>query len=189
MMGGRNIQYEMAARAQAVGCGGIGAIHLMAQRIGLVGQIDDKVQVLKRHLPYHESDHVLTVAYNIIAGGVRIEDLELRRTNEAFLNGLGAQRLPDPTTAGDFTRRFAEGDTLALMEAIHAARQRVWREQPKDFLEEAVIDVDGTIAGTLGECKQGMSLSYQGVWGYAPLITSLRPPDLYRRRGTGTERF
>jgi hypothetical protein len=40
-------------------------------------------------------------------------------------------------------------------------------------MEEAVIDVDGTVAGTYGECKQGMSLSYKGVWGYAPLIVSL----------------
>jgi hypothetical protein len=173
MMSGSNIQYQMADRAQAVSCGGIGAIHLMAQKIGLVEQIDRDVEVLKRHLPYHESDHVLSLAYNIVAGGVRIEDLELRRSNEAFLNGLGAQRLPDPTTAGDFTRRFGEGDTLALMESINAARQRVWREQPENFMEEAVIDVDGTIAGTLGQCKQGMSMSYKGIWGYAPLITSL----------------
>lgn len=173
MMSGSNIQYEMADRSQAVGCGGIGAIHLMARRIGLVGQLNDQVQVLKRHLPCHESDHVLTVAYDIIAGGVRIGDLELRRTDEAFMNGLGAQRLPDPTTAGDFTRRFQQSDTVALMEAINAARQRVWQEQPENFLEEAVIDVDGTIAGTLGQCKQGMSMSYKGIWGYAPLITSL----------------
>lgn len=172
-MSGSNIHYEMDNRAQAVSCGGIGAIHLMAQKIGLVEQIDQNVHLLKRHLPYHESDHVLSLAYNIVAGGVRMEDLELRRSNEAFLNGLGAQRLPDPTTAGDFTRRFKEADTLALMEAINAARQRVWREQPGNFLEEAVIDVDGTIAGTQGECKQGMSMSYKGIWGYAPLITSL----------------
>ena len=130
MMSGSNIRYEMADRAQAVSCGGIGAIHLMAQKIGLVEQIDREVQVLKRHMPYHESDHVLNLAYNIVAGGARIEDLELRRTNEAFMNGLGAQRLPDPTTAGDFTRRFQESDTIALMEAINVARQRVWREQP-----------------------------------------------------------
>jgi hypothetical protein len=173
IMSGSNIHYEMADRVQAVNCGGIGAVHLMAQKIGLVGQIDRQVEVLKRHLPYHESDHVLSLAYNILVGGMRIEDLELRRSNEAFLDGLGAQRLPDPTTAGDFTRRFAQADTLALMEAINAARQRVWSEQPKNFLDEAVIDVDGTIAGTLGQCKQGMSMSYKGIWGYAPLITSL----------------
>ena len=172
MFTGSNIQYEMADKAQAVSCGGIGAIHLLCQKIGLVDLLNERVTVLKRHLPYHESDHILNLAYNIIAGGMRIEDLELRRNDESFLNGLGAQRIPDPTTAGDFTRRFAPPDTLDLMEAINEARQRVWQEQPQGFLSRAVIDVDGTIAGTLGECKGGMSLSYKGIWGYAPLIVS-----------------
>jgi len=173
MFSGSNIHFEMSDKAQATNCGGIGAIHLMAQKIGLVDRLNEKVTVLKRHLPYHESDHVLNLAYNIIAGGMRIEDIELRRNDECFLNGLGAQRIPDPTTAGDFTRRFSPQDTLAMMEAINQARHVVWQKQPKGFLAEAIIDVDGTIAGTLGECKGGMGMSYKGIWGYAPLIVSL----------------
>ena len=168
-----NIHYEMADKTQAIGCGGIGAIHLLCQKIGLVDLLNEKVTVLKRHLPYHESDHILNVAYNIMAGGVRLEDIELRRQDECFLNGLGAQRIPDPTTAGDFTRRFEEKDILDLMDAVNGARVNVWKKQPKGFLTEAVIDVDGTIAGTLGECKGGMDISYKGIWGYAPLIVSL----------------
>jgi hypothetical protein len=163
----------MADKVQAISCGGIGAIHLMAQKIGLVDRLNEQVTVLKRHVPYHESDHVLNVAYNIIAGGMRMEDLELRRNDEGYLNSLGAQRIPDPTTAGDFTRRFSPEDTLAMMEAINEARQRVWEQQPRGFLDEAVIDVDGTIAGTLGECKGGMNISYNGIWGYAPLLVTL----------------
>jgi hypothetical protein len=95
------------------------------------------------------------------------------RNDEAFLDGLGAQRIPDPTTSGDFTRRFDQGAILELMEAINATRQRVWKEQPRGFLSQAFIDIDGTIAPTLGECKGGMALSYKGIWGYAPLIVSL----------------
>ena len=173
MFAGSNIFYEMAEKTQAIGCGGIGAVHLLAQRIGLVDSLNQKVQVLKRHLPYHESDHVLNLAYNIMAGGERLEDIELRRQDECFLNGLGAQRIPDPTTAGDFTRRFSPENIESLMDAINDARQRVWKEQPKGFLAKAVIDVDGTIAPTLGECKAGMDISYKGIWGYAPLIVSL----------------
>jgi Transposase DDE domain group 1 len=173
MFAGSNIVYEMAEKTQAMGCGGIGAIHLLARRIGLVDSLNEKVQVLKRHLPYHESDHVLNLTYNIMAGGERLEDIELRRQDECFLNGLGAQRIPDPTTAGDFTRRFSPENIISLMDAINEARQRVWQEQPEGFLAKAVIDVDGTIAGTLGECKAGMDISYKGIWGYAPLIVSL----------------
>ena len=128
MFAGSNIFYEMAEKTQAMGCGGIGAIHLLAQRIGLVDSLNEKVQVLKRHLPYHESDHVLNMAYNIMAGGERLEDIELRRQDECFLNGLGAQRIPDPTTAGDFTCRFSPENIVSLMDAINEARQRVWQE-------------------------------------------------------------
>ena len=168
-----NIHYEMAHRVRAVNCGGIGAMHLMVQRVGLVEDMDRHLQLLKVHLPYHESDHVLNIAYNILAGGVRLEDIEQRRQDENFLNGLGAQRIPDPTTAGDFTRRFGPEDIFLLQECFNRARQAVWKMQPEGFLKEAFIDVDGTIAGTEGECKEGIGLSYKGIWGYAPLIVSL----------------
>jgi hypothetical protein len=128
---------------------------------------------LKVHLPYHESDHVLNLTYNLLAGGQRLEDIELRRQDEVFLNGLGAQRIPDPTTAGDFTRRFAVEDIVALEECVNRARLAVWQVQPAGFLKEAFIDVDGTIAPTYGECKEGMDISYKGIWGYAPLVVSL----------------
>ncbi len=173
MFQGGNLHYEMAERIGAISCGGIGAIHTLAQQLGLVQEIDQHLQLLKVHLPYHESDHVLNFAYNIMAGGVRIQDMELRRQDENFLNGLGAQRIPDPTTAGDFTRRFAVEDLLTLQECINRTRQRVWQQQPAGFLAEAFIDVDGTIAETLGECKAGLALSYKGIWGYAPLVLTL----------------
>ena len=173
MMGAANVHYEMAEKTRAINCGGIGAIHLMVQKLGLPEDIDQRLHLLKRHLPYHESDHVLSLAYNALLGGIRLEDIELRRNDEAFLDGLGVQRIPDPTTSGDFTRRFHPGDVCDLMDAINETRQRAWKLQPAGFLKDAIIDIDGSIAGTLGECKGGMSLSYKGIWGYHPLIVSL----------------
>lgn len=168
-----NVHYEMGARTGAQSYGGIGAVHVMVQRLGLVQELDEHLKLLKVHLPYHESDHVLNIAYHVMLGGQRLEDMELRRQDEHFLNGLGAQRSPDPTTAGDFTRRFDPADMLPLQECINRARQGVWAQQPKGFLAEAFIDVDGTIAGTDAECKGGIGLSYKGSWGYAPLVISL----------------
>jgi hypothetical protein len=173
MMQGGNIHYELSDKTRATAYGGMGAVHEMVRRLGLVEEIDQTLHLLKVHLPYHESDHVLNIAYNVLAGGQRLEDIELRRQDESFLNGLGAQRIPDPTTAGDFTRRFSVGDITQLQEGINRARQRVWQQQPEGFLAEAFIDVDGTIAGTYGECKGGMALSYKGIWGYGPLVVSL----------------
>ena len=173
MLAGGNIQYEMGEKGQGLSCGGIGALHLMVQRLGLVKGIDDRLELLKIHVPYHESDHVLNITYNVLVGGMRLEDIELRRQDDVFLNALNAQRIPGATTAGDFTRRFSEGDIEALMECINDTRRRVWKKRGRKLLKDARIDVDGTIAPTEGECKEGMDISYKGIWGYQPLIISL----------------
>jgi hypothetical protein len=146
---------------------------LVARATGLINDINSQLHVLKRHLPYFESDHVLNIAFNLLAGGTRIEHLELRRNDEVFLNALGAQRLPDPTTAGDFCRRFAAPDVVTLMDAINRARRRVWSQQPPAFFREAILDVDGTLVATDAECKQGVDIAYEGTWGYHPLVISL----------------
>jgi len=168
MLSARNIAYELADRDRAVNCGGIGAVHLLARHVGLARLIDRDIHVLKRHLPYHESDHVLSLAYNAMVGGTSIEDLERLRNDEAYLDALGAARIPDPTTAGDFCRRFqSDEQILSLMEAINQARLNVWRQQEPAFFRQAVIDADGTIAPTspLVPARLGMNISYDGQWG------------------------
>jgi len=168
-----NIHYEVADRVSAIACGGIGVIHKLARQTGLIEALDDNVHVLKLHLPYFESDHILNMAYNILCGGKCLEDIELLRNDEVYLNALGAERIPDPTTAGDFCRRFTPDDICKLMDAINEIRIKVWKQQPESFFDEAIIDVDGVIAPTTGECKEGMDISYKGVWGYHPLVVSL----------------
>ena len=171
---GGNIQYDLAQRNRGIACGGIGAIHLLVDKVGLMRQIDEKVHVLKLHRPYHESDHVLNIAYNILCGGRVLEDIELRRNDEVYLDALNAQSIPDPTTAGDFCRRFEQPHIEALMEAINETRLTVWQTQSASFFEQtARIDADGSLVPTLGECKQGMDIAYNGVWGYHPLLVSL----------------
>jgi hypothetical protein len=171
-MAAANIHYEYADRVRGLSAGGIGAVLLLAQRIHLVNEIDRNLHLLKRHLPYHESDHVLNIAF-ILAGGRRIEHLELRRNDEVYLDALGARRLPDPTTEGDFCRRFTEPDVVTLMDAFNRTRRPVWAQQPARFFKEAVLDVDGTLVGTDAECKQGVDIAYNGTWGYHPLLISL----------------
>jgi hypothetical protein len=174
MIRGTNLHFELARRSTGTAYGGIGLVHQLVQRLDLAKEIDQRVSLLKIHLPYFESDHVLNLAYNTLCDAHCLEDLELRRQDEAYLNALGAGRMPDPTTAGDFCRRFQAADIHALQEAFDAVRRKVWAWQPAEFFEEACLDVDGILAPTSGECKEGMDLSYKGLWGYHPLVVSLR---------------
>jgi hypothetical protein len=109
MFKGSNVHYEMAGRVAAVNCGGIGAMHLLVQRLGLVEEIDSNLHLLKVHLPYHESDHVLNIAYNILAGGVRLEDLEQRPRTRVFSMGWtrneSRTRRPPETSRGGLRKR------------------------------------------------------------------------------------
>jgi len=173
MMTAANIHYEIAERTRAIAAGGMGAMHLLVRKLGLDEAIDHGLQVLKIHLPYHESDHVLNIAYNLLAGGTCLEHLELLRNDEGYLDALGARRIPDPTTAGDFCRRFTTADIDCLQEVFNAIRLTVWRQQPEDFFAEAVLDADGTMVETTGECKVGMDINHKGQWGYHALVLSL----------------
>lgn len=174
MLKGDGIRYELAERTKAIACGGIGAIHRMVRQLGLPERIDDAVKLLKVHHPYHESDHVLNIAYNTVCGGQVLEDIEIRRNDRVFLDALGTESIPDPTTAGDFCRRFDIGAVDALMDAINATRVDVWRAQPDSFrAQTAKVDADGTLVPTTGQCKEGMDIAYNGVWGYHALVVSL----------------
>ncbi len=167
------VTYEVTDRVNAMPHGGLAAVHQMAVNSGLIDEIDRRLHVLKIHQPYHESDHVLGIAYNVFCGGLTLEDIELRRNDEVYLDALGVEMIPDPTTAGDFCRRFRASHLQALQEAVNETRVRVWKGQDAAFFECACIDADGSIVATTGECKEGMALSYKGIWGYHPLIVSL----------------
>lgn len=167
------IQYEMSDRSRGITCGGIGAVQLLVKRLELDKAIDRRLRIFKLHNPYYESDHVLNIAYNILCDGECLEDIEKLRNDENYLDAVGAERIPDPTTAGDFCRRFSPAQVETLQDIINEIRLKVWARQDGAFFSEAVIDADGTIAPTTGECKEGMDLSYKGLWGYHPLVVSL----------------
>lgn len=174
MLRARNIQYELSDRTHVICYGGLGLMHALARQCGLIDAIDQHVELLKFHFPYHESDHVLNIAYNALTDGRCLEDLELKRNDEAYLDALDAKRIPDPTTAGDFCRRFeSDADIDTLQRAIDEARHKVWAQQPDEFFEQATLDMDGHMIETTGECKAGMDISYKSQWGYHPLLVSL----------------
>ncbi|HJO16520.1 MAG TPA: IS1380 family transposase [Phycisphaerales bacterium] len=169
----KRIEYDFADRTRAIAYGGIGAMHQVAVKSGLVKSLDAHVDVLCYERPYHESDHILTHAYNIACGGTAIEHIDHLRQDLVLLDALGAQCLPAPTTAGDFCRRFELDDIDQMQTAINLARLNVWNKQPHSFFDIARIDVDGSIVETSGRCKEGMGLSFKGKWGYYPHLVTL----------------
>jgi hypothetical protein len=174
MLTSGKITYEVGGNIDAMSFGGIAAVHRMVTKLGLPKQIDEGLRLLKVHLPYHESDHVLNLAYNVLCGGTRLEDIERLRHDTAYMNALGAGLIPDPTTAGDFCRRFTEADVVELMDRINAVRSPLWQTRGRDLLGPvAYVDIDGTIVPTDGKRKAGIGLSYKGIWGYCPLLITL----------------
>ena len=114
VLGRAKISYELAERTKAVAHGGMGMIARLVAWASLADEIDSSLSLLKIHRPYFESDHVLNIAYNALCGGATLDDIEARRQDRVFLDGIGATSLPDPTTAGDFCRRFDPGAVMAL---------------------------------------------------------------------------
>jgi putative NIF3 family GTP cyclohydrolase 1 type 2 len=168
-----NTRLELAERGQAVTCGGIAAIVQLIKTIDLRGFLNDAASVFKIHLPYDEADHILNIALNLLAGGTCLDHLEHRRNDEAYLDALGATRIPDPTTAGDFCRRFTSMHLWRVMQGINQARQLVWKQQEDSFFDCATIEADGTMVETFGEKKEGIGINHKGQWGYHPLVISL----------------
>lgn len=173
MLGEAPVRYEMPDRLAGIVQGGIGLVTQLVKYLGLTELLDERLNLLKRHQPYHESDHVLAMVYNIVGGGRCLENLKALRQDVALLDALGAERIPDATTAGDFLRRFDKTNVLELMEASNEARLGVWRSLPQASRKLALIDIDGTIVPTLGAKKEGADFSYNGKWGYAPLVVTM----------------
>lgn len=181
-------RYELSDKQQAVDCGGLGMITQIVRQLNLRRSLNRAAAVFRFYAPYDETDHILNIAFNLLAGGTCLEHLELRRNDETYLDALSTRRIPDPTTAGDFCRRFSGEQLVMIQQAINQVRRNVWKQQPQEFFDQATIDGDGSMVETSGEKKQGIGLNYKGQWGYHPLIISLaqtqEPLYLVNRSGS-----
>ena len=169
----QNVHYDLADKTHGLHGAGLGVCQQLVQRLGLAQALNTRLHLFKRHFPYFESDHLLNLTYNFVVGGKNLQDLERLRNQEHYLDVLGARRIPDPTTAGDFLRRFTAADLDTLMDVINDKRLLVWQQQPAAFFDQAIIEGDGTLVATRGACKQGADMAYDGTWGYHPLLISL----------------
>ncbi len=176
MLAASNIQYELSARDRGLACGGIGAVHLLARRVGLIDAIDRRLHLLEgpSALPRirPRAEHRLQHPGRRRRAWRTWRLLRTRRSASWTPWAPGGFPIPPPpaTSAGASRRRMCGRS----MEAYStSARKQVWTLQEPEFFRQAILDADGTLAPTTGECKQGMDIAYDGTWGYHPLVVSL----------------
>lgn len=168
---------KLHARVEASESTALGGLALAAglvARLRVAQSIDERLSLLHSRRPYHESDHVLTHVYNLFVGGSAIEDIADLQQSEPVRRMLGAARIPDPSTAGDFLRRFDRKSIASLDEAIDEAQERAWkRRYGNRRCALGIVDLDSHVRHVYGNQKEGADFTYKGGFGYHPLVISL----------------
>ena len=174
------LHLESDPRGEMTHYGGLVLAQQFVRRFGVAQRIDESLELFKRHAPYHESDHVLALAYTLYADGTCLEDQAALQGSEAVRRMVGACRIPDPTTAGDFLRRFRTSQNIGQLSGVtDEVQEAVWSKLARGVgrrrkkQEYALVDLDGHIKPLYGEQKQGADFSYDGRWSYQPLVVSL----------------
>jgi hypothetical protein len=179
--------------------GGLSLAASVAKRLNLPSMLDKGLSLLKQHRPYTEGDHVLSLTYNLYAGGTCLEDLSFLQGSEGVKALLGAKRLPDPTTAGDFLRRFDEKNLESLSRVIDEAQDEAWRRYfGRKRVDELCLDMDSHVKEVYGDQRECADLSYKGTFGFHPLLLTLgrtgelvsiinRPGNAHTAEGVVTE--
>jgi hypothetical protein len=169
----RQVRVQVQLRGKITPYGGLSLAHDLAMRLELDRDINRSLRLLTINVPYFESDHILTHVYNLYVGGHCIEDIANLQHSDAIKHLLGACRIPDPSTAGDFLRRFDEFHLHNFQAVIDRAREKVWRKIPRSRKKVGTVDLDSTIKEVYGQCKQGADFSYNGKWSYHPFLATL----------------
>jgi len=174
------LHLESDPRGEMTHYGGLVLAQQFMRRFRVAQRIDQVLQLFKRHAPYHESDHVLALTYTLYTDGRCLEDQGALQGSEAVRRLVGACRIPDPTTAGDFLRRFrTQEDIRQLSGVTDDLHEAVWEKlaakvrRRRKKHELGLVDLDGHIKPLYGEQKEGADFSYDGRWSYQPLVISL----------------
>ena len=171
----RHPKLQVAVEASdTTACGGLALGARLMALLKAPQLIDRALSLLRSHRPFHESDHVLTHVYNLFTGGSCIEDIADLQQNEAARRILGAARIPDPTTAGDFLRRFKAEDIDVLDGVGDELHRAAWsRRFGRKKQKLAIVDLDSHVHHIYGSQKEGADFTYKGGYGYHPLVVSL----------------
>jgi hypothetical protein len=145
----------------------------LIKRLGIAETIDQNLSLLQRHKPYSESDHVLNMVYNFLTGGEKLLDIERLQEEKSFSKVLGAESIPDPTTAGDFLVRFSDADIDKFQTSLDQAQDNAFFLLEKKKKQRVTIDSDSSVYEVYGKKKEGADYSYNNKWSYNGFHMSL----------------
>jgi hypothetical protein len=161
------------AQSPILSYGGIVLARDLIERLDVAKRIDESVALLKMHSPYHESDHVLTLLYNFLTGGETLLDLERLQGDEGFRRLIGAQSIPDPTTAGDFLVRFHDFAIDVFQGVCETIQDLSFSLLDGTRKKVGTIESDSTILEVYGRKKEGADYCYDNRWSYSCLLFTL----------------
>ncbi len=164
---------------------GLSLFYAMAESLEIPAILDECVHVKQRERGYPESEHILALSANAFMGGDYLEDLEAFREDVAIRKAIGRRDIPDPTTAGDFCRRFTLGHILQMNRAYAKILGNVYAHRPP--VTSWTIDVDAKVHEVYGEKKQGAARSYNGVYSLQSLYAFVHETDelIHAELGSG----
>jgi hypothetical protein len=154
---------------------GLSLFYAMAEALDIPKILDQHVHVKERAAGYPESEHILALSANAFVGGDFLDDLEALREDVAIKKAIGREEIPDPTTAGDFCRRFSLGHLLQMNKAFTEILQRVYTRRAQ--ISRWTIDIDAKVHEVYGEHKQGAARAYNGIYSLQPLYAFVHETD------------
>jgi Transposase DDE domain. len=146
---------------------GLSLFYAMAETLKIPKILDSHVRVKQRDSGYPESEHILALAANAFVGGDFLDDLEALREDDAIKMAIGRKEIPDPTTAGDFCRRFKLGHILQINKAFAEIEHEVYKQRKE--VSHLTVDVDAKVHEVYGKKKQGAAKAYNGVYSLQPM--------------------
>jgi len=154
---------------------GLSLFYAMAEALAVPRILDEHVRVKERESGYPESEHILALAANAFIGGDYLDDLDALREDVAIQKAIGRKEIPDPTTAGDFCRRFTLGHILQVNRGFAEIQSEVYLRRPE--IAAWTIDVDARVHPVYGEKKEGAATSYNGIYSLQPLYAFVHETD------------
>ena len=159
---------------------GLVIIRQLIERLGIAQAINAGLRLLRRHKPYAESDHILTLVYNLLSGGETLNDVNRLGDDPALLRVLGTEQVPHATTIGAFLARFKpkkndqeQRPLHTLREVIETVQQRAFALLPRQQRKVATLDWDSSNHEVYGEQKEGADFAYDKTWCYNVLYATL----------------